>query len=68
MHYRSASGEGHCHSSTLPLSHCAPGANNGQLSMKGTVLSAKSDSDFMICLQSFQGLLIDRSLVYKSYD
>ena len=32
-----------------------------------TVLSAKSDSDFMFCLQSYQGFIIDRSLVYKSY-
>ena len=29
-----------------------------------TVLPAKSDSDFMFRLQSYQGLLIDRSLVY----
>ena len=29
-----------------------------------TVLPAKSDSDFMFCLQSYQGPLIDRSLVY----
>ena len=29
-----------------------------------TVLPAKSDSDIMICLQSYQGLRIDRSLVY----
>ena len=28
-----------------------------------TVLPAKSDSDFMFCLQSYHGLLIDRSLV-----
>ena len=27
----------------------------------------KSDSDVMFCLQSDQGLRIDRSLVYKSY-
>ena len=32
-----------------------------------TVLSANSDSDFMICLQSYQGLIIHRSLVYKPY-
>ena len=31
---------------------------------KTTVLPAKSDSDIMFCLQSFQGLRIDRSLVY----
>ena len=29
-----------------------------------TVLPANSDSDVMICLQSYQGLIIDRSLVY----
>ena len=29
-----------------------------------TVLPAKSDSDVMFCLQSYQGLGIDRSLVY----
>ena len=29
-----------------------------------TVLSAKSDSDVMFCLQSYQGLRIDRSHVY----
>ena len=27
-----------------------------------TVLPAKSDSDFMLCLQSYQGLIIDRSI------
>ena len=32
-----------------------------------TVLSVKSDSDVMICLQSYQGLIIDISLVYYSY-
>ena len=31
------------------------------------VLPAKSDSDVMFCLQSNQGLRIDRSLVYQSY-
>ena len=31
---------------------------------KCTVLPAKSDSDFMFCLQSYQGLINDRSLVY----
>ena len=30
----------------------------------GTVLPAKSDRDFMFCLQSYQGLIIDRSIVY----
>ena len=29
-----------------------------------TVLPAKGDSDIMFCLQSYQGLRIDRSLVY----
>ena len=29
-----------------------------------TVLSAKSDSEVMFCLQSYQGLKIDRSLLY----
>ena len=29
-----------------------------------TVLPAKSDSDVMFCLQSYQGLVIDRLLVY----
>ena len=30
----------------------------------GTVVPTKSDSDAMFCLQSYQGLRIDRSLVY----
>ena len=29
-----------------------------------TVQPAKSDSDIMVCLQSYQGFIIDRSLVY----
>ena len=29
-----------------------------------TVLAAKSDSDVMFCLQNYQGLVINRSLVY----
>ena len=29
-----------------------------------TVVPTKSDSEVMICLQSYQGLIIDRSLVY----
>ena len=47
---------------------------NGQLVAKNiqskegnsafTVLPAKSDSEVMFCLQSYQGLSIDRSLVY----
>ena len=32
-----------------------------------TVLPAKSDSDVMFCLQSYQGLIFDRSLVYLFY-
>ena len=32
-----------------------------------TVLPAKSDSDVLFCLQSYQGLRIDISLVYESY-
>ena len=31
---------------------------------KDTVLTAKSDSDFMFYLQGYQGLIIDKSLVY----
>ena len=30
----------------------------------GTVVPAKSDSDIMVCLQSYRGLRIDISLVY----
>ena len=33
-------------------------------SLAFTVLPARSDSDLMFCLQSYQGLRIDRSLVY----
>ena len=29
-----------------------------------TILPAKSDSDFMFCLQSYQALIIERSFVY----
>ena len=32
-----------------------------------TVLPTKSGSDVVFCLQSYQGLTIDRSLVYLSY-
>ena len=32
--------------------------------LHSTVLPAKSDSDFLFCLQSYQGLIIDRALVY----
>ena len=34
------------------------------VSFSFTVLPAKSDSDVMFCLQSYQGLRIDRSIVY----
>ena len=34
---------------------------------RATVLPAKSGSDVMFCLQSYQGLRIDRSLVHLSY-
>ena len=32
--------------------------------IKSTVLPAKSDSDIMFCLQSYQECINDRSLVY----
>ena len=32
-----------------------------------TIVPTKSDSDVMFCLQSYQGIRIDRSLVYQSY-
>ena len=31
----------------------------------GTVLPAKNNSEIMFCLHSYQGLRIDRSLVYR---
>ena len=34
---------------------------------KSTVLPAKSDSDVILCLQSYQRLIIDRSLLFYSY-
>ena len=34
------------------------------IKQRRTFLPAKSDSDVMFCLQSYQGLMIDRSLVY----
>ena len=34
------------------------------LSVIPTVLAAKSDSDIMFCLQRYQGLRIDRSLMF----
>ena len=36
----------------------------GNLLMHATVLPAMSDSEVMFCLQSYQGLIIDRPLVY----
>ena len=35
--------------------------------MADTVLPTKSDSDVIFCLQSYQELIIDISLVYYSY-
>ena len=35
--------------------------------MQATVKPAKSDRDVMFCLQNYQGLRIDISLVYQSY-
>ena len=32
-----------------------------------TVMTAKNDIDVMLCLQSYHGPKIDRSLVYLSY-
>ena len=40
---------------------------NIQKTIQVTVLPANSDSGVMFCLQSYQGLRIDISLVYKSY-
>ena len=40
-------------------------AHGGSIQVRiTTVLPAKSDSDIMFCLHSYQGLIIDRSLVY----
>ena len=36
----------------------------GTVQYNCTVMPAKGDSDFMFCLQSYQELIIDRSLVY----
>ena len=41
--------------------------NPSILKRYSTVLPSKSDSDFLFYFQSYQGLRIDRSLVYKSY-
>ena len=39
--------------------------NNVQICLTtGTAQPAKTDSDVMLCLQNYQGLLIDRLLVY----
>ena len=35
-----------------------------KLKVTSTVLPVESDSDAMLCLQSYQGLRIDKSLVY----
>ena len=51
----------------LNLEHLNTDWVTAQEIMVLTVLPAKSDRDFMFCLQSYQGLIIDRSLVYKSY-
>ena len=37
---------------------------NNKTSNTCTVLPANSDSDFMFCLQGYQVLIIDRSLLY----
>ena len=37
---------------------------NNKMEAKRSVLQVKSDSDVMFCLQSYQRLIIDRSLVY----
>ena len=38
--------------------------NKNKIVRVSTVLPAKSDSDVMFCLQSYQRLIINRSLVY----
>ena len=38
--------------------------NHTTLIAIATVLPGKRDSDFMFCLQSYRGLIIDRSHVY----
>ena len=49
-----------------PVSHHEPSQLIYLISTQpcATVLPAKSDSDVMFCLQSYQGLIIERSLVY----
>ena len=59
-------------SASLAMSISVLKALPGKLDIKRhspTVLPAKSDSDVMFCLQSYQGLIINRSLcvVYQSY-
>ena len=46
--------------------HCKK-CNCTHKEVAATVLPAKSDSDVTLCLQSYLGLIIDRSLVYQSY-
>ena len=41
-----------------------PGNPNNSYIYSGNALSAESDSDVMLCLQIYKGLIIDRSLVY----
>ena len=51
----------------LELTYLYPTESKYKLTPKvaiAAVLPAKRDSDFMFCLQSYQGLIIDRSLVY----
>ena len=52
---------------TLSFLTCSTLFNVSVSKRAATVLSAKSDSDVMFCLQSNQGLRIDKSLVYQSY-
>ena len=52
--FENVNGRQNEHDGPLPyLAHCHT-----------TVLPAKSDSDIMFCLQIYQVLIIDRSLVY----
>ena len=47
------------------LQKAAQGLDDIQgVNIDATVLPAMSDSDVMFCLQRYQGLLIDRPLVY----
>ena len=47
-----------------PRFGCSVRSEHSHIVNTCTVLSAKSDSNVMFCLQSHQGLIIDRSLVY----